>query len=75
MRLKNTFQLTHSELTFLGLPASDWGSDGNYQSLMKLVNGFSPVNDAAKWAVKFSSDLNGRITGNAEKHASMLQGV
>ena len=69
------FQLTHFEPTFLGSPASEWGSDGNYQSFQKLVNGFSPVNDAAERAVKFASDFNGRITRNTEKHAGMLQGV
>ena len=39
------------------------------------MNGFSPVNDAAEWAVKFASDFNGRITRNAEQHAGMLQAV
>ena len=57
-----SYQLTHFEPTFLGLPASKWASDGNYKLFRELVNGFLPVNDAAERAVKFASDFNGRIT-------------
>ena len=53
----------------------EWEADDNYRSFRKLVNGFSPVNDAAERAVKFASDFNGRITRNAEQHAGMLQGI
>lgn len=40
-----------------------------------MVNGFSPMNDAAERAVKFASDFNGKITRSDKQHAGMLQGI
>ena len=54
---------------------NEWAEDDNYASFRNLVNGFSPVNDAAERAVKFASDFNGAITRNPEQHEAMLQGV
>ena len=68
-------QLCRFEPTFLSRPVGEWMGDDNYSDFQKLVNGFSPVNDAAERAVKFASDFNGAITRNPKRHADMLQGI
>ena len=47
--------------------------DDSFQSFRKLVNGFTPLNDAAERAVKFGSDFNGVITHDRKRKADMLQ--
>ena len=68
-------QLCNFDPTFLSKPAVKWEDDANFQDFRKLVNGFSPINDAAERAVKFVSDFNGKITRDEKQHADMLQGI
>ena len=47
--------------------------DDNFRSFRKLVNGFTPLNDAAERAVKMGSDFNGVITYDRKRKADVLQ--
>ena len=61
------------EPLFLSKPASEWETDANFQAFRKLVNGFTPLNDAAERAVKFGSDFNGVITHDRKRKADVLR--
>ena len=60
------------DLTFIAKPAKEWDGNDNYEAFKSLVNGFSPLNDAAERAVKFASDFNGAITRDEDEHKGML---
>ena len=47
--------------------------DDNFRSVRKLVNSFTPLNDAAERAVEFGSDYNGVITNDWKRKADVLQ--
>ena len=56
-----SIQLCNFEPSFLAKLAVEWEIDDNFRSFRKLVNGFTPLNDAAERAVKFGSDFNSVI--------------
>ena len=61
------FQLTRFEPSFLSKPAKEWKGDANFQSFCQLVDGFTPLNDAAERVVKFASDINNALTRDADR--------
>ena len=68
-----SIQLCNFEPSFLAKPAAEWEMDDNFRSFRKLVNGFTPLNDAAERAVKFGSDFEGVITHDRKRRANVLQ--
>ena len=66
-------QLCKFDPSFLAKPAKEWKSDANYSDFCTLVNGFTPLNDAAERAVKFGSDFSGKITHDVERKDAVLQ--
>ena len=49
------FKLLNFEPLFLNCPVGDWHKDASYKKFCSLVDGFTPVNDAAERAVKLFS--------------------
>ena len=69
------FKVCKVHPTFLSKPVEEWSDDASYCHFKYLVEGFTPVNDAAECAVKFATDYHGKITHNTKQHQAMLQGI
>ena len=67
-------QLCKFKPSLFSKPVNAWDDDENYQ-YSKLVNGFTPLNDAAERAVMFGSDFSGAITHDVKRKDVVLQVV